>query len=106
MRAPRWLAFGFLAMLGACAPKKQEPVYHIGFSQCTTNDAWRQAMLAGMKKELSFHPNVRFQMLDAHNNSDLQRQQVQELIRQKVDLLLISPNQSGPLTTLAETAYN
>ncbi len=63
-------------------------------------------MLAGMQKELSLHPNVQFQMLDAHNNSDVQRRQVQELIRQKVDLLIISPNQSGPLTALAETAYN
>ena len=106
VEAPRWLAYGLLALLGACAPKKSEPVYRIGFSQCTTNDAWRQAMLAGMEKELSFHPNVRFQMLDAHNSSDLQRQQVQEFIRQKVDLLLISPNQSGPLTALAEAAYN
>ena len=93
-------------MLWGCAPEKQEPVYRIGFSQCATNDAWRQAMLAGMKKELSFHPNVRFEMLDAHNSTDLQRQQVQQLIRQKVDLLLISPNQSGPLTALAEAAYN
>ena len=84
----------------------QEPVYRIGFSQCTTNDAWRRAMLAGMEKELSFHPNVRFQMLDAHNNSDLQQRQVRELIRQHVDLLLISPNQSGPLTALTEAAYN
>ena len=63
-------------------------------------------MLAGMEKELVFHPNVQFKMLDAHNNSDLQRQQVNELIRQRVDLLLISPNQSGPLTALAEVAYN
>ena len=63
-------------------------------------------MLAGMEKELSFHPNVQFHMLDARNNSDLQRRQVQELIREKVDLLLISPNQSGPLTALAEAAYN
>ncbi len=102
----RWLAVSFFVVLCACSPEKQQPVYRIGFSQCATNDAWRQAMLAGMKKELSFHPNVRFEMLDAHNNSDLQRQQVRELIRQKVDLLLISPNQSGPLTDLAETAYN
>ena len=104
--ARRLLATSFLALLCACSPKPKEPVYHIGFSQCTTNDAWRQAMVAGMKKELTFHPSVRFQLLDAHNNSDLQRQQVQELIRQKVDLLLISPNQSGPLTALAEAAYN
>lgn len=93
-------------MLCTCTPEKHEPAYRIGFSQCTTNDAWRQAMLAGMEKELSFHPNIQFQMLDAHNNSDLQRFQVQELIRQKVDLLLISPNLSGPLTALTEAAYN
>lgn len=103
---PNLLVFCLLAMLAACAPTEREPVYRIGFSQCTTNDAWRRAMLAGMEKELSFHPNVQFQMLDAHNDSDLQRRQVQELIRQKVDLLLISPNQSGPLTALAEAAYN
>ena len=92
--------------VAGCAPAAPERVYRIGFSQCTTNDAWRRAMLAGMEKELSFHPNVRFQMLDAQNNSDLQQRQVRELIRQKVDLLLISPNQSGPLTALTEAAYN
>ncbi|AMR27857.1 hypothetical protein A0257_12670 [Hymenobacter psoromatis] len=92
--------------LTGCAPVPQEPTYRIGFSQCTTGDAWRRAMLAGMQKELSFYPNVRFQMLDARNSSDLQRRQVQELIRQRVDLLIISPNQSGPLTALAEAAYN
>jgi signal transduction histidine kinase/AraC-like DNA-binding protein len=81
-------------------------VYRIGFSQCTTSDAWRRAMLAGMQKELGFYPNVQFRMLDAHNDSDLQRRQVQELLRQHVDLLIISPNQSGPLTDLAEAAYS
>ncbi|MET4105673.1 substrate-binding domain-containing protein [Hymenobacter sp. UYP22] len=101
------LALSLLSFwLGGCTSEAKEPVYRIGFSQCTTNDAWRRAMLAGMEKELSFHPNVQFQMLDANNDSDLQRRQVRELIRQKVDLLLISPNQSGPLTALAEAAYN
>ena len=100
------LALALWAGLAGCAPAAHEPVYRIGFSQCTTNDAWRRAMLAGMEKELSFHPNVQFQMLDAHNSSTLQQQQVQELIRQHVDLLLISPNQSGPLTALTEAAYN
>jgi signal transduction histidine kinase/DNA-binding response OmpR family regulator len=94
------------ALLGGCAAAPPEPVYRIGFSQCTMGDDWRRAMLAGMEKELSFHPNVQFQVLDAHNNSELQRQQVEQLINQKVDLLIISPNQSGPLTALTETAYN
>ncbi len=104
----RWLKliFPLLLLAGGCAPATQEPVYTIGFSQCTTDDAWRWAMLAGMEKELSFHPEVRLNMLDAHNNSELQRQQVQQLLQQRVDLLIISPNQSGPLTALAEAAYN
>ena len=93
--------------LAGCAPvPPPAPTYRIGFSQCTTGDAWRRAMLAGMQKELSFHPEVAFQMLDARNSTALQRRQVQALIRQKVDLLIISPNQSGPLTALTEAAYN
>ena len=96
---------GLLALAG-CAPRTPEPTYRIGFSQCTAGDAWRQAMLAGMEKELSFHPNVQFEVLDAHDNTALQRQQVKALIRQRVDLLIISPNQSGPLTELTEAAYN
>lgn len=95
-----------LLELGSCAPVEQKPKYRIGFSQCTTDDAWRRGMLASMRKELCFHPDVEFQMLDAHNDSELQRKQVQELIRQRVDLLIISPNQSGPLTELTETVYN
>ena len=93
-------------VLGGCAAVPAEPAYRIGFSQCTMGDDWRRTMLAGMEKELSFHPNVQFQMLDAHNDSELQRRQVEQLIKQRVDLLIISPNQSGPLTALAETAYN
>ena len=102
----RWYGLLLLLALSGCAPTPPAPAYRIGFSQCTTGDAWRRAMLAGMQKELSFHPEVQFQMLDAHNDSDLQRRQVQELIQRKVDLLIISPNQSGPLTPLTEAAYS
>lgn len=103
----RWFSLGLpLLALAGCAPRAPEPVYRIGFSQCTAGDAWRQAMRAGMEKELSFHPNVQFEALDAHNSTALQRRQVQALIRQRVDLLIISPNQSGPLTELTEAAYN
>jgi signal transduction histidine kinase/DNA-binding response OmpR family regulator len=89
-----------------CAAPPPEPTYRIGFSQCTTGDAWRRAMLAGMQQELGLHPNVQLQVQDAHNDTELQRRQIQDLIRQRVDLLIISPNQSGPLTALTEAAYN
>ncbi|QKG56588.1 substrate-binding domain-containing protein [Hymenobacter sp. BRD128] len=101
----RLLALLLLAGLASCAPAARAPVYRIGFAQCTNGDAWRQAMLAGMEKELSFHPNVQFQMLDARNDTDLQRRHIQEFIRQRVDLLIISPNQATPLADLVDTAY-
>ncbi len=100
----RLLALLWLLGLAGCAPAAREPVYRIGFSQCTTADAWRQAMLAGMEKELSFHPNVQLQMLDARNDTELQRRHIQEFIRQRVDALLISPNQATPLADLVDTA--
>ena len=106
-RPLRRLCWPALALVAAgCAPVAQEPTYRIGFSQCTTGDDWRQAMQAEMAKELSFHPNVRLQVLDARNSTDLQQRQVRQLIRERVDLLLISPNQSGPLTALTEAAYS
>ena len=85
-----------------------EPPHHytIGFSQCTNGDAWRQAMLAGMKKELSFYPDVRFRMKDARYSSALQKQQIQELLREGIDLLIVSANESEPVTPVIVEVYN
>jgi signal transduction histidine kinase/DNA-binding response OmpR family regulator/ABC-type xylose transport system substrate-binding protein len=80
--------------------------YTIGFSQCTNGDAWRLAMLAGMKKELSFYPNVSFRMKDARYSSALQKQQIQEFLREGIDLLIVSANESEPVTPIIEEVYN
>ncbi len=63
-------------------------------------------MLAGMKKELSFYPEVSFRMKDAHDNSRLQQQQIQEFLREGVDLLIVSANEAEPITPVVEEAYN
>ncbi len=39
---------------------------------------------------------------DAQNNNETQIQQIRDLIRQKVDVLIISPYQSEPITAVAE----
>ena len=41
----------------------------------------------------------------AQNNNETQIQQIRDLIRQKVDVLIISPYQSEPITAVAEEAY-
>ena len=88
------------------AQTSSAPHYVIGFSQCTTADAWRQAMLAGMRKELSFYPNVTFELKDARDDSRRQQQQIQEFLREKVDLLIVSANEAEPVTPVVEEAFN
>ncbi|RYY18671.1 MAG: hypothetical protein EOO36_07630, partial [Cytophagaceae bacterium] len=101
----RWLGvLGWLLLAGCQAPPP--PTYRIGFSQCTNGDAWRLAMLAGMKKELSFYPEVSFQMKDARNSTRAQERHIREFLREGVDLLIVSANEAEPITPVVEEAYN
>ncbi|WP_052694893.1 substrate-binding domain-containing protein [Hymenobacter sp. AT01-02] len=100
-----WVLGGLLAV-GSCSRSPEPPTYTIGFSQCTNGDAWRQAMLAGMKKELSFYPEVKFQIKDAKYNSALQEQQIKEFLREGIDLLIVSANETEPITPIVEEVYN
>lgn len=95
-----------LVLLGGCAAEPAKPrAYRIGFSQCSTQGIWRQAVLAGMERELSFHPEVQLRMLDAKDNSQRQSQQIKELVRSGIDLLIVSPYEPGPVTPAVEEAY-
>ncbi len=88
----------------SCTSKK-EKVYTIGFSQCDGTSNWRKQMIHEMKIEASFHENIKLIIEDARGNSNLQVRQIQDLINKKVDLLIISPNESKPVTPIAGKAY-
>ncbi len=96
----------FLLFLIGCTTKNTEKKFKIGFSQCTGADNWRKATLAGLKRELSFHPGAELLYKNARDNSDLQVKQIKELIGQDIDILLVSPNEAQPLTPVVEEAYN
>ncbi len=49
-----------LLLLAGCRATNKPDEYVIGFSQCIESDAWRKTMLEEMKRELAFHPNVKF----------------------------------------------
>lgn len=58
-----------------------------------------------MYRELAFHPELQLDIRVAGNDSDQQIEQIKELIGQKIDLLIVSPNESKPLTPIVEEAY-
>jgi signal transduction histidine kinase/DNA-binding response OmpR family regulator/ABC-type xylose transport system substrate-binding protein len=92
-------------LVAACKGPAAHPSYRIGFSQCSTRGTWRRAVLAGMERELSFHPEMQLRMLDAHDNSQRQQAQIRELVRGGIDLLIVSPQEAGPVTPAVEEAY-
>ncbi|MEP7109133.1 MAG: substrate-binding domain-containing protein [Ferruginibacter sp.] len=92
-------------LLVSCNSKKDEKRFTIGFSQCTLGDSWRKTMQKEMERELSFHPEINFIIKDANLSSELQIKQIQELIDQHIDLLLVSPNQAEPITSIVDKAY-
>lgn len=62
-------------------------------------------MINDMRIEASNYDDVEIIIKDAQNNNETQIQQIRDLIRQKVDVLIISPYQSEPITAVAEEAY-
>ena len=61
-------------------------------------------MVEGMQRELSFHPEINFIFKDANGNTQKQIEQIQELIDRRIDLLIVSPNEAAPITSIVEKA--
>ena len=77
----------------------------VGMSQCNLGEPWRVQMNEDIKQAASKHPNLRMIFKDAQNDSLVQRAQVEELVAQRVDVLLISPKEAAPLTKPVAEAY-
>ncbi len=103
----RLLLFLVLVLGGlGCQTPNNKKTYKIGFSQCTGGDEWRRVMLNDMKRELAIYPNFQLIYKDAANSTSTQIEQINELVKQGVDLLIISPNESSPvLTTPIDEAF-
>jgi ABC-type sugar transport system substrate-binding protein len=104
----RWVFIGivpFMFFLTSCNQEEESKKYTIGFSQCTEGDAWRKAMHREMLREASFHPELNLQIKDAKNSNATQVKQIREFIEQKVDLLIVSPNETEPITPIVEEAF-
>jgi ribose transport system substrate-binding protein len=79
----------------------------IGFSQCTITEPWRVQMNKDIEEAAKAHPDeVELKIKDGQDRSEQQQSDVRELIQQKVDLIIISPKESRPLTKPVAEAYD
>ncbi len=99
----------FLLIIGCISCNNEESEikkYKIGFAQAQGGDNWRETMLREMKREVSFHNNIEFYVKDAQANSQKQKEQIEELLKLKIDLLIVSPHEITPLSPILEKIYN
>lgn len=94
-----------LSFLAGCTHADKDKKYVIGISQCMLDDAWRQQMIREVEIEASNYDNIQLIIKDADSDNDRQVRQIRELINGKVDVLIISPFQSAPITQVAEEAF-
>ncbi|MDR2776312.1 MAG: substrate-binding domain-containing protein [Tannerella sp.] len=92
-------------LLCRCSFVKEEKKYVIGLSQCMLDDAWRQTMIREVRIEASNYDHLELVVRNADTNNKQQIMQIRELIDMKVDVLIISPNESEPLTAVAQEAF-
>src|SRR6201999_811368 len=78
--------------------KAQGKKYVFGFSQCTITEPWRVQFNKAMKKEADKYPEVELIIADGQDKTEKQVADTESLIRQGVDVLLISPKESAGLT--------
>ncbi|UWX54922.1 substrate-binding domain-containing protein [Maribacter litopenaei] len=96
------LAFSILS----CDRSKDVEKIHIGFSQAMTNDDWRRSMNNSMELQASMNPEIDLQIKDANYDVLTQIKQIDELIADSVDVLIVSPIQSKPITAVVRKAIN
>ncbi|GLB53582.1 sensor histidine kinase [Neptunitalea chrysea] len=100
-----------LGCLGLCigcqsgSDRQEKDHIRIGFSQAMTTDEWRQQMDKSMKIEASLHPEVELMIADAHNDVATQIQDIQSLLDSDINVLIVSPIASEPITPIVKKAY-
>lgn len=114
MRSLLLVAVAAVTLAAGCASKapsssggdtsgKKEFV--VGYSQSNNAEPYRAQLNLQLEYFMKQHPGMKLlPIADAHQSSATQVSQVQNFIQQKVDVLIVSPNEPAPLTAAVQQA--
>ena len=97
--------FVFFAILLSSCSSSREPRYRIGVSQCSEGP-WRSKQNAEMERELLLHDGISMELICCHDNSQQQIEDIHYFINQKVDLIVVSPNEPEDVTPAVAEAFD
>ncbi len=100
------LAVAAAVLLAAVSCGSRQPARHlVGFSQCNLGEPWRVAMNADVAERARDFPELEIVFADAQQDNAKQVADVENFLRQRVELLMISPNEAKPLTPVVERVF-
>lgn len=85
--------------------RSQHARFLVGFSQANLAEPWRAAMNAEVAARAKDYPEMEIVYADAQQDNAKQVADVENFLRQKIDLLIISPNEAKPLTPVVQRVF-
>lgn len=94
------ICIGLLLLTSCYRPHK----YKIGVSQ-VSQDTWRKKLCRELKTGEYLDDSLQLFFASADDNDEKQIRQIEQFIRQGVDLLIVSPNQYDAISPVIDKAY-
>lgn len=101
----QWLYVVFLTLVFSACSDNNVKKYVIGVSQCS-EDIWRDKLNNELVMSTYQHDNVTLKFASANDNDRLQKQQIEQFIKEGVNLLIVSPNQIHTISSVIDKAYD
>ena len=105
MQMKQWLYVVFLTWVFSACSDNNVKKYVIGVSQCS-EDIWRDKLNNELVMSTYQHDNVTLKFASANDNDRLQKQQIEQFIKEGVNLLIVSPNQIHTISSVIDKAYD
>lgn len=83
---------------------QREKEYLIGVSQCS-EDLWRDEVNKELRMEAMLKQDIDLEIRSVKDNSEKQIADIETFIKEGVDLIVVSPNESSALTPVISKAY-
>ncbi|AUI53960.1 AraC family transcriptional regulator [Prevotella jejuni] len=105
MQMKQWLYVVFFTLVFSACSDNNVKKYVIGVSQCS-EDIWRDKLNNELVMSTYQHDNVTLKFASANDNDRLQKQQIEQFIKEGVNLLIVSPNQIHTISSVIDKAYD
>jgi putative DNA-binding response regulator/sensor histidine kinase len=105
MQMKQWLYILIFTLLFSACSDNNTKKYVIGVSQCS-EDIWRDKLNDELIMSTYQHDNVSLKFASANDNDKLQKQQIEQFIKEGVNLLIVSPNQIHTISSVIDKAYD